>query len=176
MTPYTTSAILPANRKPMSDEQKTTETVVEPTPEPNVEPVVEASAEVATPATDVAPAEVIEATETAAAVGELAREDVKPGMVIRVHERIKDVSPKGEERERVQVFQGMVLSVRGAGASKTFVVRRASKGWGVEKIYPLQSPNIAKLELVKQFKVRRAKLFFLSNLRNPFKRKMKEAR
>lgn len=101
---------------------------------------------------------------------------IKPGMTIRVHERIKDLNAKGEERERIQVFQGMVVGLRGAGLSKTMTLRREHKGFGVEKIYPLASPVVTKVELVKTAKVRRAKLSYLQNLRQRFKRKLKEER
>lgn len=101
-------------------------------------------------------------------------EELKPGMTVRVHERIKDISPKGEERERVQVFQGIILGMRNAGVSRTMTVRRISKGFGVEKIYPLRSPNIVKVEVVKIAKVHRAKLSFLNNVKRRFRRKLKE--
>lgn len=140
-----------------------------------------------TPATEVPTTEpVIDepmVEETAPLVDEIAEKlpgteikitDVKPGMTIRVHERVKDINAKGEERERLQVFQGMTIGIRGAGISKTMTVRRENKGYGVEKIYPLNSPVIAKVELVKTAKVRRAKLAYLQNLRNRFKRKLKE--
>lgn len=100
--------------------------------------------------------------------------DVKPGMVVRVHEKIKDVNAKGEERERLQAFEGTVMSVRGAGVSRSMTVRKVTGGWGVEKISPIHSPVIGKLELVKRFKVRRAKLSYLTNKRSKFKRPMKE--
>lgn len=162
----------------MSDEEKkdaevAPETVVEEAPEAQAkedeaeevaveEPVVK---EVAPLADEVA--EKLPGTEIHIA-------DVKPGMTIRVHERVKDINAKGEERERIQVFQGMVIGIRGAGVSKTMTLRREHKGYGVEKIYPLNSPVIAKVELVKTAKVRRAKLAYLQNLRNRFKRKLKE--
>ncbi len=101
-------------------------------------------------------------------------EDIRPGMTVRIHERIKDVSPKGEIRERMQVFQGMVIGTRGAGSSKTMTIRREHKGYGAEKIFPLKSPVIASIELVKTARVRRAKLAHLQDLRHPFKRKLKE--
>ena len=101
--------------------------------------------------------------------------DVRAGMTVRLHEKIKDLSPKGEERERIQIFEGTVLGVRGAGKSRTMTLRKVSNGYGVEKIYPVFSPVIAKLELVKQAKTRRARLSFLSSTRkNKYKRNMKE--
>ena len=101
--------------------------------------------------------------------------EVKAGQTVRIHERIKDVSPKGEVRERVQVFEGIVLGVKGAGISRTLTIRKISAGgFGVERIYPLNSPIIAKIELVKTAKVRRAKLSFLSKVAVPFKRKFKD--
>lgn len=102
--------------------------------------------------------------------------DIRPGMTVRVHERIKDISAKGEERERIQLFEGIVLGLRGSGPSKSMVIRRVSKGFGVEKIYPLHTPTIAAVDIVKTAKVRRAKLSFLQDLRHPFKRKLKETR
>ncbi|MFH1253487.1 MAG: 50S ribosomal protein L19 [Candidatus Uhrbacteria bacterium] len=102
--------------------------------------------------------------------------EIKAGMTIRVHERVKDLNAKGEERERIQVFQGMVTGVRGAGITKTMTIRRENKGFGVEKIYPLSSPVISKIELVKTAQVRRAKLSYLQDPRRRFKRKLKEKR
>ncbi len=100
--------------------------------------------------------------------------DLKAGQTVRIHERIIDVSPKGEERQRIQVFEGMILGLRGSGVSRTLTVRKVSGGVGVEKIYPINSPVIAKIELVKTARVRRAKLSFITNLRKRFKRKLKE--
>lgn len=100
-----------------------------------------------------------------------SKPDLKPGMVVRVHEKIEDVNAKGEKRERVQIFEGLVLGVRGAGMAKTFTVRKETDGFGVEKIYPVSSPNIAKIDVVRQFQVRRAKLTFIKG----FGRRLKEA-
>lgn len=96
--------------------------------------------------------------------------EVVTGQVLRVHEKIVDVGAKGEKRERVQIFEGLVLNVRGAGESKTFTIRKESDGYGVEKIFPLNTPNIVKIELVKTYKVRKARLTFIKN----FARKLKE--
>lgn len=87
--------------------------------------------------------------------------ELKPGMTVRVHQKIKEVTPKGDEKERVQIFEGMILSLRGTGASKTMTVRKISGGIGVEKIYPLNLPSLVKIEPVKQAKVRKAKLYHL---------------
>jgi large subunit ribosomal protein L19 len=110
--------------------------------------------------------------ETKDAVAEvLPHDQIRTGMIVRVHERIVDVNAKGEERQRIQIFEGLVMNVRGGGASRTITVRKNAKGWIVEKIYPLSSPNVEKIEVVKQYKVRRANLSFL---RGRFRRKMQE--
>jgi large subunit ribosomal protein L19 len=101
-------------------------------------------------------------------------DQLKAGQTVRLHERIKDVSPKGEVRERIQIFEGMVLALGGKGISRTMTIRKVSDGIGVEKIYPINSPVVAKIELVKTAKVRQAKLGFLKNLKMGFKRKLKE--
>lgn len=93
------------------------------------------------------------------------------GQILRVHEKIQDVNAKGEARERVQVFEGLVLGVRGKGTSKSFTIRKETDGFGVEKIFPVSSPNLTKLELVKAFKTRRARLSFMKG----FGRRLREA-
>ncbi len=100
--------------------------------------------------------------------------ELKAGQTVRLHERVKDITSKGEERERVQIFEGIILGVRGSGKSKTLTIRKMSEGVGVEKIYPINSPVIAKIELVKTAKVRRAKLTFLSDKKRQAKRKFKD--
>ena len=82
--------------------------------------------------------------------------DIKVGNTVRVHVKIKEGS-----RERVQVFEGVVIAKKHGGISETFTVRRVSYGVGVEKIFPINSPSIEKVELVRKGKVRRAKLYYL---------------
>ena len=119
------------------------------------------------------------AEEAVAAPAEALAVEVKPlelrsGMTVKVHEKIEDVTPKGEKRIRVQIFEGIILGIRGAGVSRTMTVRKVSDGIGVEKIYPMASPAIAKIELVKTAHVRRAKLNFLTDRKYRFARKLKE--
>ena len=97
----------------------------------------------------------------------------KPGMVVRVHQKIKELNTKGEEKERIQIFEGVIIAAKhGRETGGTITVRKIASGVGVERIYPVHSPVIDKIEIVKQYDVSRAKLHFL---RDPeFKRKMKE--
>lgn len=78
---------------------------------------------------------------------------------IRVHVRVIE-----GEKERIQPFEGDVISIRGEGTNRTFTVRKISSGVGVERIFPYNSPKIAKVELLKEGNVRRAKLFYLRKL------------
>lgn len=88
--------------------------------------------------------------------------DIKPGMTVRVHQKIKDVNKKGEEKERLQAFEGIVLEHKhGHEQGATITVRKISYGIGVEKIFPLKSPTIDHIEILKTAKVRRAKLGYL---------------
>src|SRR3989338_9169312 len=88
--------------------------------------------------------------------------EVQPGTLVRVHQKIKEMTTKGEEKERVQVFEGTVLARRhGSEPGATITVRKISEGIGVEKIYPLHMPSIVKIEVKKKYRVRRAKLNFL---------------
>jgi large subunit ribosomal protein L19 len=80
----------------------------------------------------------------------------KPGDRVKVHVKIVE-----GKRERVQVFEGYVIAIKGSGVSKTFRVRRESYGIGVERVFPLHSPRIEKIEVVRKGKVRRAKLYYL---------------
>ena len=88
------------------------------------------------------------------------RPEIKPGMTVKVHQKITETTEKGE-RERIQVYEGVGLAMRGAGIGRTMTVRKISNGIGVERILPIFSPLIDKIEVVKQAKVRRAKLSYL---------------
>ncbi len=79
-----------------------------------------------------------------------------PGDTVRVHVRVVEGG-----RERVQVFEGVVIRRQGSGARETFTVRRVTYGIGVERIFPVHSPSISKLEVMKRGRVRRAKLYYL---------------
>ena len=81
------------------------------------------------------------------------------GDTIRVHNKIKEGN-----RERVQIFEGTVLKIQGGGARTTFTVRKESSGIGVEKTWPIHSPNVEAVDVVRRGKVRRAKLFYLRGL------------
>ena len=86
--------------------------------------------------------------------------DFKPGDTIRVHVRVVE-----GDKHRIQVFQGVVIGRRGGGTRETFRVRKISGGIGVERIFPLHSPNVDKIEVVRRGRVRRAKLYYLRKLR-----------
>ena len=107
---------------------------------------------------------------------------INPGDTVRVHVRVKETSVKEEkgksketERERVQVFEGIVIGLRGSGARATMTVRKVSFGTGVERIFPLHARTIEKVEIVKHARVRRAKLYFLRERKGKASR-MKEKR
>ena len=82
--------------------------------------------------------------------------EINIGSTVRVHVKIRE-----GERERIQVFEGTIIARKGSGVSETFTVRRVSYGVGVEKVFPVNSPNVAKVELVRSGKVRRSKLYYL---------------
>ena len=81
---------------------------------------------------------------------------VRIGDTVRVHNKIKEGA-----RERIQMFEGTVIAKHGGGISETFTVRRVSYGVGVEKTFPIHSPNVEKVDIVRVGKVRRAKLYYL---------------
>ncbi len=85
--------------------------------------------------------------------------EFKYGDRVKVHVRVIE-----GDKERIQVFEGDVIAINGGGITKSFTVRKMSSGVGVERIFPYSSPKLAKIELVRQGKVRRAKLYYLRNL------------
>jgi large subunit ribosomal protein L19 len=100
-------------------------------------------------------------------IGNLEREqmridipDFKPGDTIRVHARIKE-----GDKERIQVFQGAVIRKRKGTTGASFTVRKISYGIGVERIFPLHSPSIDKIEIVSRGKVRRGRLYYMRKLK-----------
>lgn len=85
---------------------------------------------------------------------------IRSGYTVRVHQKIKEGG-----KERIQIFEGLVIAVKhGQGINGTFTVRKIAAGVGVERIFPLHSPVIEKIEIIKKSKVRRAKLYFLRGL------------
>lgn len=86
--------------------------------------------------------------------------EFRAGDTVRVHVRVVE-----GDKERIQVFQGVVIGRRGGGTRETFTVRKISGGIGVERIFPLHSPSIQRIEVVRHGKVRRAKLYYLRSLR-----------
>ena len=84
----------------------------------------------------------------------------RPGDTMRVHVRIRE-----GDKERIQVFEGVCIRRRGRGPSETFTVRKVSYGVGVERIFPVQSPNVTKVEIKSRGHVRRARLYYLRELR-----------
>jgi large subunit ribosomal protein L19 len=97
---------------------------------------------------------------------------LRPGMTVRVFQKIKEMNAKGEEKERTQYFEGMIIAMKhGKEAGGTITISKVSNGVGVEKIFPLNLPTIEKIEIKKEAKVRRAKLSFL---KNGYKKKLKE--
>ncbi len=95
-------------------------------------------------------------------LGEEVRTDLpkfKSGDRIRVHVRVIE-----GDKERIQPFEGDVIAIKGSGVRKTFMVRKIASGVGVERIFPYNSPKIAKVDLIREGKVRRAKLYYLRGL------------
>ncbi len=85
--------------------------------------------------------------------------DFNPGDTVRVQVRVRE-----GEKERIQAFEGICIGRRGAGISETFMVRKVSAGIGVERIFPLHSPAIASIKVMRRGRVRRAKLYYLRKL------------
>ena len=100
----------------------------------------------------------------------LARPAMQAGDTVKVHVRVKE-----GDKERVQIFEGIVIAMRRGGTRASFTVRKVSFGQGVERIFPLHSPVIQKIDVLRSAKVRRAKLFYLRDLKGKAAR-MKEVR
>jgi len=96
------------------------------------------------------------------------RPAMRSGDTVRVHVKVRE-----GDKERIQIFEGVVIGVHRGGTRGTFTVRKVSFGQGVERIFPLHSPSIAKVDVVRSARVRRAKLYFLRNLKGKAAR-MKE--
>ena len=96
------------------------------------------------------------------------RPDMKSGDTVRVHVKVRE-----GDKERIQIFEGIVIGLHRGGSNATFTVRKVSFGQGVERIFPLHSPTIDKIDVVRGAKVRRAKLYFLRDLKGKAAR-MKE--
>ncbi len=85
---------------------------------------------------------------------------IKTGSTVAVHVRVKE-----GEKERVQVYKGTIIKIQGSGVHRAFTVRKMSSGIGVERSFPLNTPSIAKIELLAHARVRRSRLYFLRNLK-----------
>lgn len=117
-------------------------------------------------------------TQATVSAGTQSLEEVKaglkPGMTVRIYQKIKELNPKGEEKERLQYFEGLIIAHKhGREKGGTITVRKVSDGIGVEKIYPLNLPTIAKIEIKKTAAVRRAKLYYL---RRGYNKRLKETK
>ena len=97
---------------------------------------------------------------------------LNPGATVKVHQKIKEKNTKGEEKQRIQIFEGLILAHRGGNQkTATITVRKiAAGGIGVERIFPIYSPAIAKIDVMRAANVRRAKLYFVKG----YKKKLKE--
>jgi large subunit ribosomal protein L19 len=104
------------------------------------------------------------------------QDQLRPGDKVRVHCRIVELTLGGKsgrtaekiktkEKVRIQVFEGMVIAVKNAGHRSTFTVRKISYGVGVERVFPIDSPNVTEVEVLARHKVRRAKLYYLRGRR-----------
>jgi len=98
---------------------------------------------------------------------------IKAGMIVKVHQKIKETNAKGVEKERIQIFEGMVIVVKhGLEPGATATVRKVSKGIAVEKIFPIHSPVVEKFELVREMKVKQSRPYYLRT----HKKKLKEVK
>lgn len=97
--------------------------------------------------------------------------EFRPGDTVKVHVKVVEGT-----RERIQVFEGVVIKLKGSGISETFTVRKISYGVGVERTFPVHSPRVDKIEVSRRGKVRRAKLYYLRELRGKGARIKERAR
>ncbi|MFY0639222.1 50S ribosomal protein L19 [Maricaulis maris] len=104
--------------------------------------------------------EQLEQEEAARVLGDKKIPDFSAGDTLRVHVRIKE-----GERERIQVFEGVCIARNGGGLNESYTVRKISFGEGVERVFPLYSPNVEQIEIKRKGKVRRAKLYYLRDRR-----------
>ncbi len=111
--------------------------------------------------------------ETAANWRDEVLPKIQAGCTVKVHQKITEKNTKGEEKHRIQIFEGIVLArKKGAEKGATITVRKvASGGIGVERIFPIYSPAIAKIEVTKKASVRQAKLYYLRNYNKKLKEK-----
>ncbi|MDD3283981.1 MAG: 50S ribosomal protein L19 [Patescibacteria group bacterium] len=97
--------------------------------------------------------------------------EIESGMVVRVHEKIREKNAKGEEKERIQIFEGIVIAHKhGKEIGSTVTVRKDSNGIGVEKVFPLNSPLIDKIELKSRIKSSKSKLYYLRDYKKRLKK------
>jgi large subunit ribosomal protein L19 len=100
--------------------------------------------------------------------------EFRAGDTLKINSIIKETDPKGVEKQRIQAFQGVCLKRHNDGISSTFTVRKISEGVGVERVYPLYSPMIEKIEVVSKGKVRRANISYIKKLSGKAARIQKE--
>ena len=91
--------------------------------------------------------------------------EFRVGYTVRVDLKIDEVDSQGNKKVRIQAFEGLVMAIKGSGISKTFTVRKVSGNIGVEKTFPVNSPRIDKIVVVRKGKVRQAKLGYIHNLK-----------
>ena len=100
------------------------------------------------------------------------REGLRSGMIVKVHLKIKETNSKGEQKERIQVFEGMIIAVKhGSEPGATITVRKVSNGVGVEKIFPINSPVVAKIEVEREMKVRQSRPLYLRTSKKKLREK-----
>jgi len=106
--------------------------------------------------------------------------ELKPGYIVRVHVKVTETrfnqkTRKWEEKTRIQPYEGMIIRMRGKGITKTITVRKVSQGIGVERIFPIYSPSIEKIEVIKKHKPKRAVLTFIREMSDKeIRRRFKE--